>query len=90
MRDIILTIIVIFLSVFINHQVYGNSNVTMSNYEVVKDLAHKQIIKQRSKPLADYMYGRIKYYQQFDNWWERKYMFFKLYEALQNMDLDKE
>lgn len=82
----ILGLMTIILSIFINHKVYGNSNVTVSNYEIIKEFQHKQSIKKRSKPLADYMYYRIRYYQGANNWYERHYMLLEMYEALQRME----
>ena len=79
-------LIAIILSTFINHKIYGNSNAIMSNYEVLQDLNRKRIKKQKSKAIADYMYKRIKFYQEFDTWYERQYTFWNMYEALQNME----
>ena len=76
-------LIVIILSVFINHKMYGNSNVTMSNYEILQDLNRERIKKQQSKLLADYMYERIKFYQEFDTWYERDYTFRYIYKELE-------
>ena len=87
MKNIIFTIIVIFLCLFVNHKVYCNSNITQSNIEIMKGI-HSEYQKQRfSKGMAKYMYNRIKYYQEFDNWWDSQYAVFKIYEALQKMDI---
>ncbi len=80
-------LIAIILSTFINHKIYGNSNSTMSNYERIKYFQHKKDIKKRSKPIADYMYSRIKFYQEFDTWYERNYALQIMYKVLQNMEI---
>ncbi len=79
-------LIAIILSTFINHKIYGNSNTTMSSYEVLQDLNRKRIKKQKSKDIADYMYNRIKFYQEFDTWYERDYIFRYMYQELQKME----
>ncbi len=78
--------IVIISSTFINHKIYGNSNSTLSSYEILQDLNRKRIKKQKSEAIADYMYGRIKFYQQFNTWYESYDTFWNMYEALQNME----
>ncbi len=90
MKDTILLIIVIFLSFFLNHKIYGNSNSTISNIERLQAINHSIKKTKHAKIIADYMYIRIKYYQKFDTWYERLYALEMNYEALQNMDLDKE
>ena len=82
---IIWLFIAIIFSTFINHKMYGNSSSTMSNYEVLQDLNRKRIKKQKSKVFADYMYYRIKFYQKFDNRYERHNALENMYEALQYM-----
>ena len=42
---IIWLFIAIISSTFINHKIYGNSNSTVSNYEIIKFFQHKQVIK---------------------------------------------
>ncbi len=87
---IILFLFAVIISTFINHKVYDNSDTSQSNIEIMESI-HSEYQKQRfSKGMAKYMYDRIKYYQEFDNWWERQYAVFKIYEALQNMNLEKE
>ncbi len=86
MRDIILIILAIALCLTINHKVYGNSNSTISNYEIIKEFQHKQRKTKSAKVLADYMYKRIKFYQSFDTWYERHYAIEIMYQALQNME----
>ena len=80
-------LIAIILSVFVNHKIYGNSNATMSSYEVLQELNRTRIKKQKSKAIADYMYNRIKLYQEFDTWYERHYALEIMYEGLQNMEI---
>lgn len=80
-------LIAIVLSIFINHKIYGNSNATISNYEVLQELNRKRIKKQKSKDIANYMYNRIKFYQEFDTWYERHYALEIMYEGLQNMEI---
>ena len=87
MKDTILLIIVIFLSFFLNHQVYGNSNTTISNVERLQVINHSIKKTKQAKPLAYYMYKRIKFYQKFDTRWKREDAVFYMYEALQKMDI---
>ena len=83
MKDIFITIIVIFLALFLNHRVYGNSNTTRSNVEIMRSI-HSEYQKQRySKGMAKYMYNRIRYYQSLEDWWERRQAVFIIYEGLQ-------
>ena len=83
---IIWLFIAIIFSTFINHKIYGNSHITRSNYEGIKDFEHVQIKKKIAKVFADYMYKRIKFYQKYDTWYEREYALEIMYEALQNME----
>ncbi len=72
---------------FINHQVYGNSNITRSNYEGIRDIIHIQKKRKSAKVLADYMYERVKFYQKYnDDWYEQYYMLWEMYKAIQNME----
>lgn len=53
----------------------------------ILDWYNNEIKKLKSASvLADYMYDRIKYYQKFDTWYERHYIFEYMYEALQRKD----
>jgi len=79
--------IVIILSLSINHKIYGNSNSTNSGIEIFNYWQHERAKTKYAKGLADYMYGRIKYYQGFDKWWERAYAIDYMYEVLQKMDI---
>ena len=84
---IIILPIAIILCLFINHKVYGNSSTTRSNVEIMRSI-HSEYQKQRySKGMAKYMYGRIKYYQEIDDWWERRQAVWKIYKALQKEGL---
>ncbi len=82
---IMLLFIAIISSTFMNHKIYGNSHITRSNYEVIKDFQHDQRKKKSAKVMADYMYERIKVYQKYD-WYERYDLFLNMHEALQNME----
>lgn len=73
---------VIIVSLAVNHKFYGNSNATLSNYEAVKHYLEIQQRKRDSKILADYIYNRIKYYQKYDDWYERTIRHFYIYEKL--------
>ena len=84
---IIWLFIAVISSIFINHKMYGDSNITKTNYELVKDFIHIEKKKNSSKIFTDYMYERIKFYQKFDTWWERRDMFWNMYESLQKMDI---
>ncbi len=84
---IILLFIAIIGSTFINHKVYGNSNFTISNYEIAKNFTYKERKIRRAKILADYTYNRIKYYQQLDDWWERRQAVWAIYNGLQKEGL---
>ncbi len=89
-KTFIILFISIFFSTFLNHKIYGNSNTTISNFERLHAINHSIAKHKYARGMAKYMYDRIKYYQEFENWWESEYAVFKIYEALQNMDLDKE
>ncbi len=82
---IIWLFIAIVSSTFINHKIYGNSNITRSNYEGIKDFQHDQRKKNSAKVLADYMYKRIKVYQKYD-WYDRHNLLWDMHEALQKME----
>lgn len=82
--------IVIILSLYINYKIYGNSNSTSSITELAQYYQHEHRKKKSAKVMADYMYKRIKFYQEIDDFYERYVIFDSMYNALQNMDLDKE
>ena len=81
---IILIFLIIFLSFFLNHLTYGNSNSTISNYEMIQYYKQEQIKRKISKALADYMYGRIQFYKEYNNnWYEQYKILWYMYEKLQ-------
>jgi len=82
---IIWLFIAIISSTFLNHKVYGNSNITRSNYEGIKDFHHDLRKKKSAKVMADYMYKRIRTYQKY-GWYERYNLLWDMHEALQNME----
>ncbi len=84
---IIWLFIVIIFFTFINHKVYGNSNTTQSNVEIMRNIHSEYQKKRFSKGMAKYMYNRIKYYQEFENYWDRTYAVWEIYEALQKEGL---
>lgn len=56
--------------------------------EQIKEWYDHEIRKLKSASiLADYMYKRIKYYQEFDNWWDSQDAFWYNYQVLQEMDI---
>lgn len=83
---IILLFIAVIGSTFINHKVYGNSNITQSNIERLQAIHHSIKKTKHAKIIADYMYKRIKYYQNFDTWYERFNAIENNYKVLQNME----
>ncbi len=87
---IILFLFLISIPIYLNHLVYGNSNSTISHIERIETINRSRIKTKNTTILADYMYNRIKFYQKFDTWYERWYAIETNYEALQNMNLDKE
>ncbi len=85
-KRLLILSLILFLSLFLNHIKFGNSNSIVSNYEIIKEFQHKQRKNKSAKVLADYMYERIKFYQSFDTWYERHYAIEIMYQALQNME----
>jgi hypothetical protein len=47
----------------INHKLYGNSNSTTSQYETLRYYLSTYQKIRKSRKLADYIYGRILYWQ---------------------------
>lgn len=80
---ILYVILIIIFAVFINHLKFGNSNSTLSQYEMIKNYAHVSAKKKYSNALADYIYGRIEFYQKYDDYYERTLYFWRMYEYLQ-------
>lgn len=60
---LILLLILLITPIYINHKTYGNSNITISNYEYAEWRIHEYKKRQRAKELADYIYKRILYWQ---------------------------
>ncbi len=80
-------LVVIFMSVFVNHLRYGNSNSTISQYEMIQEYQRKQIKIQSSKNIADHMYNRIKFYQSLDmDFYGRFVLFTLIYNKLIERD----
>ena len=74
---------VILISSFLNHLKFGNSSSTISHAEFIQYQLREYKKRVMSKELADYMYNRIKFYQEIDTWYERHYTFEYMYEVLQ-------
>jgi len=51
------------LNLWIGHKVHGNSETTMSAYEVAKYYIKEARKQRKSKKLADHIYERILYWQ---------------------------
>ena len=80
-------LVVIFISVFANHLRYGNSNSTISQYEMIQEYQREQIKSKSSKGMADYMYDRIQFYQSLDmDFYERFVLFTLIYNKLIERD----
>lgn len=84
-KQMLIFFLVMFLfASFVNHRIYGNSNSTISQYEVLEHLKHNKIKQVNAKILADRMYNRIKFYQEYEGEWYEKYIFFwTIHEKLQ-------
>lgn len=73
--------LIILICVPINHFKYGNSNSTLSQYEIMQCQINEHQKRIKLKDLADYIYSRIKFYQQYDNdFYERTLIFWHMYE----------
>ena len=83
---IILPISIIF-SLCMNHQIYGNSNRTVSNIERLGNINHSMAKRRHARSMAKYMYKRIKYYQGLEDWWIREQAVNIFYEGLKKEGL---
>jgi len=62
-EKILLLFLLLCFILYVNHQRYGNSASTYSQYERIVDYYHELNKDKKSKELADYIYQRILYYQ---------------------------
>ncbi len=87
-KQLLILSLILFLSLFLNHIKYGNSDITISNIERIEAINRSRQITKKSKGLAEYMYERIQFYQKYDTWYESYMMLWDMYEVLQNTEIN--
>ena len=55
--------LIIIVPIYINHLKFGNSDITMSHYEIIEYRLSEYQKRKKSKELAHYIYSRILYWQ---------------------------